>query len=186
MSISSVYTGGGDFAGRDMYKNTYSRSAVSVGKLRKLFEQFEKEKQSDSNMKFIAEELQHLMTPREGEIVIGLEKKLEAAQKPQETIDLARECKEQYAKKLYKQQFYDSFQKINLILLSTARTQFVNYVYPLIKDGRSDMEVAWALDEHVIKNLQSMLDVDDSLVFSPNDVWGILYFLTGNCYIKWA
>ena len=183
--LTSVNTGGGDYAGRDMYKNTYSRTAVSVNQLRKLFEKFEQEKQSDPNIETIAEELQHLMTQREGEVVIGLEKKLNLAKKPQETIDLARECKEQYAKKLYKQQFYDSFQKINLILLSTTRTQFVNYVYPLIKNGASDSEVALALDEYVVKHLQSMLDVDDSLVFSPEDVWGIIYFLTGNCYIKW-
>lgn len=186
MTISSVNTGGGDFAGRDMHKNIYPPSAVPVSRLRRLFEQFEKEKQSDPNIEIIAEELQHLMTPRQGEVVIGLEEKLKIASKPQETIDLARECKEQYAKKLYKQQFYNSSQQINLILLSTARTQFINYVYPLITQGCSDEEVYRALEEYVVKHLQSMIDVDDSLVFTPDDVWGIIYFLTGNCYIKWA
>ena len=50
----------------------------------------------------------------------------------------------------------------------------------------SDEEVYRALEEYVVKHLQSMIDVDDSLVFTPDDVWGIIYFLTGNCYIKWA
>lgn len=187
MSISHINTGGGDFAGGNIYKNTiYSSSAVPVSRLRRLFEQFEKEKQSDPNIEIIAEALQHLMTPKEGEVVIGLEEKLKIASKPQETIDLARECKEQYAKKLYKQQFYNSSQQINLILLSTARNQFINYVYPLITQRRSDEEVSIALEEYVVKHLQTMIDVDESFVFTPDDVWGIIYYLTGNCYIKWA
>lgn len=182
----SVNTQGGDYAGRDMYKNIYPRSIVPVSKLRRLFERFEQERQSNPNIETIAEELLHLMTQKEGEIVIGLEKKLKQANKSQEMIDLAIEHKEQYAKKLYKQQFYDSFQKINLILLSEARSQFMYYVYPLITKGCSDEQVAWALDEYVINHLKVMLDVDDDLIFSPSDIWGIIYFLTGNCYIKWV
>lgn len=186
MSTTHINTCGGDYAGRDIHKNIYLPSAVPVSRLRRLFEQFEKEKQSDPNIEIIAEELQHLMTPRQGEVVIGLEEKLKIASKPQETIDFARECKEQYAKKLYKQQFYSSSQQINLILLSTARNRFINYVYPLITQGRSDEEVARALDEYVVKHLLAMLEADDCFVFTLDDVWGIIYFLTGNCYIKWV
>lgn len=182
----SVNTDGGDYAGRDMYKNTYNRSVVPVARLRRLFEKFELEKKSNPTIEEIAEKLQHLMTQKEGEIVIGLEKKLQLANKPQELIDMATEYKDQYSKKLFKQQFYESFQQINLILLTTARTQFLTYVYPIIAKGGTDEEVAYALDEYVSKHLQAMLDVDDNLVFAPGDEWGIIYFLTGNCYIKWV
>lgn len=182
----SVDTGGGDYAGRDIYKNTYSRSVVPVGRLRRLFERFEKEKQNDSTYDSISQELQHLMTQREGEIVIGLEKKLELANKPKELIEWASEQKENYSKRLFKLQFYESFQQINLILLSTARTQFMVHVYPIIAREGSDEEVSYALDEYVIKYLSSMLDEDDNFVFGPGDEWGIIYFLTGNCYIKWV
>lgn len=183
---SSINTGGGDYAGRDMYKNTYSRSVVPVGKLRRLFEKFELEKKDNPTLETVSQELQHLMTQKEGEVVIGLEKKLQLANKSQDLIDMAIEYKEQYSKNLFKQQFYESFQHINLILLTTARTQFLTYVYPIIQRGGSDDEVAYALDEFVINHLRSLLDVDENLVFNPGDEWGIIYFLTGNCYIKWV
>lgn len=185
MSVT-VNTQGGDYANRDMYKFTYSPSTLPVSKLRKLFEKFESEKQTDPTLNSIVQELQHLMTPREGEVVVGLENKLKSANKPQDSIDMAMEYKDQYSKKLYKQQFYESFQNINLILLAAARTQFMNYVYPIIKRKGSDEQVAFMLDEYVIKHLNALLDVDEEHVFSPGDEWGIIYFLTGNCFIKWV
>lgn len=183
----SIQTGGGDYAGRDMTKNIFNKTQPSVEQLRKFFHDFSIEcKNGIVKNNELPCKLEHLMTQKKGETIVGLEEKLHAANKTDEEIEYAMELKEDYAKKLTKYQFYLSSQKINLFLLTTARSQFQCHVYPLIQMKKSDEEIKYALEEHVINYLKNMLQVDLEMVFDPEDVWGILYYLTGNCYIKWV
>ena len=98
---------------------------------------------------------------------------------------MAIELKEAYAKKLEKNKFFESAQRINVYLLGFARTQFIVNVYPAIRCGSSDEKVNMLMNQFVINPMLSMLE-GDTYGFTPEDIYGILYFLTGNCFIKWV
>lgn len=180
--ISNVTTSGGDFAGRDLTK---MQVAFSAGNLKELYKHFEEERKQNKLFDEILDELDVFQRQKANETVVGLEAKLKAANKPDELIEMAMELKETYAKKLEKNKFFESAQRINIFLLGYARTQFVTFVYPSIKDGSSDDKVNNLMNQHVIQPMLSMLD-GDTYGFTPQDIHGILYFLTGNCFIKWV
>lgn len=180
--ISNVTTSGGDFAGRDLTK---MQVTFSAGNLKELYRGFEEERRQNKQFDEVLYELDVFQRQKTNETVIGLEAKLKAANKPDELIEMAMELKETYAKKLEKNKFFESAQRINIYLLGYARTQFVTFVYPSIKDGSSDEKVNNLMNQYVIQPMLSMLD-GDTYGFTPQDIHGILYFLTGNCFIKWV
>lgn len=180
--ISNVTTSGGDFAGRDLTK---VQVTFSAGNLKELYKRFEQERRQNQLFDEILYELDVFQRQKADETVIGLEAKLKDANKTDELIEMAMELKETYAKKLEKNKLFESAQRINIYLLGFARTQFVTFVYPSIKDGSSDENVNNLMNRHVIQPMLSMLE-GDTYGFSPQDIHGILYFLTGNCFIKWV
>lgn len=180
--INNVTTGGGDFAGRDMNK---IQVTFSVGNIKELYKRFEDERRHNKQFDTILHELDVFQRQKANETVIGLEAKLRAANKPDELIDLARELKEEYAKKLEKNKYFESAQRINIYLLGYARTQFMFNVYPAINKGNSDDVVTALMNQYVIQPMLGMLE-GDTYGFTPQDIYGILYFLTGNCFIKWV
>ena len=180
--INNVSTNGGDFAGRDITK---LQVTFSAGNLKELYKRFEEERKQNKLFNQILEELDVFQRQKDNETVVGLEAKLKAANKPDELIDMAMELKEIYAKKLEKNKFFESAQRINIYLLGYARTQFVTFVYPSIKDGCSEDKVNILMNQYVIQPMLSMLE-GNTYGFTPQDIHGILYFLTGNCFIKWV
>lgn len=177
-----VVTGGGDFAGRDLTK---IQVTFSVGNIKELYKRFEEERKNNVQFNEVIEELDVYQRQKSNEKVIGLEAKLKVGNKTEELIEMAMELKESYSKKLEKNKFFESAQRINVYLLGYARTQFVTYVYPAIKKGSNDEEVNALMEYFVIQPMLKMLE-GDTYGFTPQDIHGILYFLTGNCFIKWA
>lgn len=180
--ISQVTTGGGDFAGRDLTK---VQITFSAGNLKDLYKRFEEERRQNKLFDDVLHELDLYQRQRSDETVVGLEAKLRAANKTEELIEMAIELKEAYAKKLEKNKFFESAQRINVYLLGFARTQFIVNVYPAIRCGSSDEKVNMLMNQFVINPMLSMLE-GDTYGFTPEDIYGILYFLTGNCFIKWV
>lgn len=180
----------GDNAGNDIIKNgdkvdgdkyvvNYSSKK---SKLQELFEKFEYEKENDIRIKTIIEDLEHFSSQRKGE-VIGLEQKLING-KRETIIDYAMDCKDYYARKLYRYEFYESAQKINVYLLALVESYYHDSIFPLIKQGLSEPEIGKLVQDKIINPLLAELD-GDTLGFSAKDIQGMLYLLTGNCHIKW-
>ena len=180
--ISGISTGGGDFAGRDLTK---MQITFSAGNLKELYKRFEEERRNNVHFNEVLEELDVFQRQKSNETVVGLEAKLRAGKKTDELIEMAMELKESYSKKLEKNKFFESAQRINAYLLGYARTHFVTYVYPEIKKGSNDEKVNMLMNQYVIQPMLSMLE-GDTYGFTPQDIHGILYFLTGNCFIKWV
>lgn len=180
--IRNISTGGGDFAGNDMTK---IQVVFSAGNMKELYKRFEEERRQNQLFNEILEDLDIFQRQKSNEIVIGLEAKLKAAKKPDELIEMAMELKERYAKKLEKNKLFESAQRINIYLLSYAYTQFMFNVYPSIKKGSDDDKINLLMNQYVIQPMLSMLE-GDTYGFTPHDIYGILYFLTGNCFIKWV
>ena len=180
--ISHIDTGGGDFAGRDILtiQNTFSADFI-----KDLYERFEQERRDNRLFHDVLEEFEFYQRQVSDERVVGLEAKLKAAGKNEELIQMAIELKERYSKKLTKYQLFESAQRINVFLLCYARTQFMTFVYPKIKDKSNDEIVDNRMQQYVINPMLALLK-GDTYGFTPDDIHGILYFLTGNCYIKWV
>lgn len=177
----------GDLAAGDIDKSivnnfSFNRN-IRIGKIKELFALFQHEK--DNNIQFteVIEELEHFSTPKI-ENVVGVEEKLRVANR-QHFTEYALEVKELYSKKLLRHQLYESAQKINVFLLALVRNYYMAQVYPLIISGADEITIGNALQLHLIDPLLQQLD-GDTLGFTADDISGMLYFLTGNCHIKWA
>ena len=177
----------GDLAGGDIDKSNhfnFNRNTKICSDIKELYAKFQYEKENNIVFKQIIEELERYTTPKKDEKIIGLEAKLEAGNR-ESFIDYAIEQKHYYTKKLYEYQFYESAQNINIYLLGLIRMYFMNHVYPLILKGDNIESVNLILDEKVVQPL--LMEIDgNTLGFKPEDIMGMIYFLTGNCRIKWS
>lgn len=175
-----------DLAGRDINKTSYTVTSAPLqkhNKLKELFRAFEYEKDNNIQFREFIDELEHFTTPKV-ETVIGLDAKLKNGNRDT-IIDFAKDVKEMYTKKLFKYQFYQSAQKINVYLLGLTWQYFMTSVYPLVCNGVPDNVINDAIKNSIIDPLLEALD-GDTLGFQPHDISGMIYFLTGNCHIKWT
>lgn len=100
-------------------------------------------------------------------------------------IDIAIESKEKLTKKIYKFSLYKSAQDIYTYLLSHIRCTFLHSIQCRIKSNdfkiyEIDKFVQLEIIDPLLINLQ-----DSSLNIDSNELYGILYLLTGNCHIEW-
>lgn len=177
----------GDLAGGSIDKSRhyhFERKTNNGTDIKKLYEKFQYEKDNNIVFKSFVEELERYTAPKKDEKVVGLEAKLEAG-KRENFIEYAIEQKHYYSKKLYEYQFYESAQHINIYLLGLIRMYFMNHLYPLILKGEEIETVNLMLDEKIIQPL--LIEIEgNTLGFNPEDIMGMVYFLTGNCHIKWS
>ena len=171
---------GRDVIGRDRIENHYYKKKTSLSKL---FQKLEYAKEHNLKVKEIIEDLKYYSANIPDEKIIGLENKLEAGKRI-DFLDYALKAKEFYARKLYKNEFFEAEQEINVFLLALVENYFQDLIYPLIKKGISDKDLKTAIHESIIVPLLNELE-DDTLGFYGIDIAGMLYFLTGKCHIKW-
>lgn len=173
----------GDVAGGNIDK---SRSFQFVGSkssyMKILIEKFKQEQANDSRLSAFIDDLDYYYNKKKDD-VIGLDEKLTAANRA-DFIEFAIEAKDKYHRKLYKYQFSEAAQKINLHLLGLVITYFENEIHPLLKKGEDEQVINSMINERLVKPLIDELD-ENLLGFSAHDINGMLYFLTGNCHIKW-
>ena len=121
---------------------------------------------------------------------IGLEQKLLDGGFPKKAIDKARRQKQSYAKKATKYQYYEMANKIDNYLFAIVSDHFDREVLPLIEDEKPLREINQAVYDKVIlpvmEELNTVGDSDTCLCYTLDDVFGMLYYLTGNCHINWA
>ena len=121
---------------------------------------------------------------------IGLEQKLLDGGFPKKAIDKARRQKQSYAKKATKYQYYEMANKIDNYIFAIVSDHFDREVLPLIEDEKPLREINQAVYDKVIlpvmEELNTVGDSDTCLCYTLDDVFGMLYYLTGNCHINWA
>jgi hypothetical protein len=91
--------------------------------------------------------------------------------------------KEQAAKMVMRQQSSRVAQRIYTILLDELHTNYMLVVTPVIEAG-GDRVVVDAAINGILHNICSMLG-ENFLEISVKDLLGLLYFLGGNCHIRW-
>lgn len=119
---------------------------------------------------------------------IGLKQKLADGGFGNNFYHDASRQKLQFCKKSTRYQYYESAQRIDSYLLAKVKSNFDNYVMPLI-GAVSKSEVKQAIYEKVVKPIMDEINRygvdDDCLCYTDADIYGMLYMLTGNCHINW-
>ncbi|MCX6899798.1 MAG: hypothetical protein NT105_14005 [Verrucomicrobia bacterium] len=174
---------GGDQAGRDITKN-YIFDATEPTPMRHLIERLKHERANDMRFADTLSILKRYTMPAAGETVNGLEDKLRAADRGA-LLAYAARVKEVFHKKLMENQFSEAGQEILAYLLAEIFTRFHHHVLPAIHSGESQQSVSELVQRHVIDPVQSMLG-ENPLHLYAEEVNGMLYYLTGNCHIRWV
>ena len=120
----------------------------------------------------------------------GLDRKLEDGGFAPDSIATARRKKQYYVKKATKYQYYESAQRIDSYLYAKVCNRFDSYVFPLIRAQHPLDEVRTAVYEQVVipilEEINEQGSADTCLCYTEDDIFGILYYLTGNCHINWT
>lgn len=176
----------GDLAGRDIIKPVYNIGRIAFGgqsQLEKLYERLEKEKNESAIFSEIVDELLHFKNNADDEGFIGLEKKLENGNRLN-YLHFAETSKEKFAKKLLKNEHSETAQLIYAFLLAKVYSSFQTNIYPRISESLSEDFINQLVTEYIIKPLEDILG-DNLLRIYDDEINGMIYFLTGNCHIKW-
>jgi hypothetical protein len=149
-----------------------------------LIEKFRKEREEDEVFSGFIPKLQHYSSvidlPHD---VQGLESKLREG-KYDHFIRYATSTKEQFAMKLAEFQFSRSAQEILSMLLAEVYTRFSHRVWPAICESVDQGVILRLVQDEVIEPISQMVD-ENVLELYTDELTGMLYFLTGNCHIKW-
>jgi len=119
---------------------------------------------------------------------IGLEAKLADGGFSQSAIDKARRLKMYFAKKSMRFQYYESAQLIDCYLFAKLCHRFDTYILPYIEslplcDIRQMVYEKVVLP--IIDEINANGSCDRQLCYNENDIFGMLYYLTGKCHINW-
>tara|TARA_R110001592_G_scaffold29572_2_gene107139 strand:- start:7185 stop:7781 length:597 start_codon:yes stop_codon:yes gene_type:complete len=181
-------TAGGHVAGRDMINN-YTHIAAQNElkpdtKLRLLIEEHESEKLRDNDYKQFSEKLNDFLNRKVEGKLRNLEQKLSDGNRTH-IIEYAMEVKESVTKKILLNSHYESAQKIYTYLLTNIRAAFLHQVASRIKS--KDFQ-SYQIDDIVLERIiePTLTSIDGcSLSIDADEIYGLLYILTGNCYIEW-
>jgi hypothetical protein len=172
---------GGSIAGRDLtITNNYPVST----QIKLLCERLQSEGGDAANpaSDFI-EELQHYLDRPASEFGRTLVEKLVDSNRA-ELVEVAQEMKERAMKKIMRFQSSRTAQEIFAYVLGELHTRFLLHVRPLIASQASRAEVDAAMQEKVIAPVADALG-PSPLALNPSLVLALLFYLAGNCHIKW-
>lgn len=119
---------------------------------------------------------------------IGLEAKLKDGGFSQSAIDKARRLKMYFAKKSTRFQYYESAQLIDGYLFAKLCHRFDTYILPNI-ESLSLCDIRQMVYEKVVLPIIDEINANGSydrqLCYNEDDIYGMLYYLTGKCHINW-
>jgi len=175
---------GNQQAARDI--NIYHSYPQQDVKMKDLIEAYKQEQRTNSNFSEIIEELDYYLNPvkSEEQNVIGLEKKLKDGQFD-DYIEHAMRMKDLFWRKVERYRFSKVAQQIFLYILADVLTIFKLKIYPLIRNDTEHEIIMSKINDEIINVLLQKLG-ENILDIYADSISGMLFFLTGNCHIKWS
>lgn len=142
--------------------------------------------QTSTTGEFI-EKLNFFMSTFDNEFMT-LEQKLEAGGFASD-IAMARKLKQNYAMTLQKIKHISSAQKIHAYLLGMVWVNF-SYAYEFLSKQETERPanafIKSVIDAKVIAPVETLLNsAENALEIYHMDIHSMVYYLTGNCHIKW-
>lgn len=163
--------------------NNYNHPPTAM---RMLIEAYKQERITNTAFNDTVEQLDLYLNPSDKELgdVIGLERKLQIGHFD-DFIASAREAKDIFVRNFERHRLSKAAQEIFLYVLADIWTIFHHKIYSLIcKDEAHDVIMQKIYDE-IVEPVSRKLE-DNVLKIYPNCISGMIYFLTGNCHIKWS
>ena len=161
------------------------KGVSDLDQMKSLVEDYKKEVASgESEFKELFDKIRHF-TSNIDVIKQELSEKLDDGGFKDDT-DWATELKETYTKRLLKNDVSQAQQKIHAFLLVKVQMAFRRHVLAAIRNGNSKEDIRMLVDDQVISKVGEYLGYDNVLDLYDDDINGMLYFLTGNCHIKWV
>lgn len=174
---------GGNVVGRDDYSQTFNNIYESSKYLEELYKKFEEEKKNNADLQEFCEELDYYNSRVDGD-VLGLEEKLTLGNR-EKIIFYAKSAKEKFHKKLIKTSQYSLVaQEINISILAKVKRGFMMEVYTLICNDAPQENIDRLITERIIMPVKQELGIN-LFRYDEEDIMGMIFFLTGNCHIKW-
>lgn len=177
-------TAGGDVIAGNKVNSTLnvSISSASIEELSALYVKLKKDGTGDPSGGKFCEQLEHYLGANTEVDVRGLEAKLSESGRHDQLAN-AKQLKERATMTLMRYQTSRTAQRIYTILLTELHTKFELIVVPAIQDGapRTDVDHRISL---ILDATKGMLG-ENPLEITVRDLLGLLYFLGGNCHIRW-
>jgi hypothetical protein len=172
-------------AGRDIVQTTinYENRLQAMQKLVKLYND-EKAKGNQSQYLKYIRKLEKFTTNIDGELM-DLKQKLIIGGYSTE-VDWALELKEEYSKILQENKFSLACQHIHAFLLAWIIVLFNQFVAEAIKTGQTKEVVKQIMIDKVIAPVENLTGGENNVLeLFSDDITGMIYYLTGNCHLKW-
>lgn len=174
---------GGNIAGRDNI--IIEAPSRPENALARLFKRLKEEVADDQSLTEYIRELQIFTRHVEEEKIIGLEGKLKVAGRDDQ-LDMAMAMKEMVFSQLRDNIFSPTFQQIYATLLGKVFEEFETWVKPAIMAGKSRQEIDEIVNLKIIHPIMGEIEsFGDYGGVTTQTLRGMIYFLTGNCHIRW-
>lgn len=182
----NIDSGGGDVVGRDKIDNsiTFINNLKPANQyMQDLISKFKKDEKDNCRITDIIDNLNHYNINIDDDKVFDLEYKLKAGGRSPE-YKRAALLKERIAKKIKLNEQSEAAQEIYAYVLSQICSDFHMYISPNLSEN-TIANINILIDEKVIKPAVDTLG-ENVLRLLKDDINGMIYFLTGNCHIKWV
>ena len=157
---------------------------VGAEALKALIEKHEQLKEDSPEYLYVLEELQSKIRDVESREIVGLEAKLDAAERLV-YLGQALMSSQKASRMISKFQHVKSYQIIFNHILSLILTRFNSHVLPLLREGGDDVAINSVINSTIIEPLYQEVTMAGGYVTSDL-VEGMLYFLTEKCHVEWT
>ncbi|WET04347.1 hypothetical protein P0R33_08415 [Flavobacterium sp. YJ01] len=168
------------------FANVESIYLAPKSKWQRRFEKLQEEVRNDERYESFIDDFLNYNTIQDG---IGLEQKLIDANFTNIEIIRALKLKEKYSKRVVKGEMFQAQQEIDVEIFSLVDNNFYAYVFPQIESNAQKADILVLLREKVIQPILDVLnregEADNFLNYNANDIYGMVYFLTGKCHLNW-
>ncbi|RXH34392.1 ABC-three component system protein [Bradyrhizobium zhanjiangense] len=175
-------TAGGDVVGNNKYEQHFHPPAKPLGVVEQLLEKLQREMANDDHVRHTIEALAHFQKQKSHDGVVGLEAKLNEANRQDEYRD-AIEKKEIFAKLLDRWSMYASAQEIFAYLLAKAEYEFTYVIHPQLP------QITKVATNELVRDriIDPIIQECGSKVFTLNHmtVMGMIYWLAEQCFVRW-
>lgn len=174
---------GGSIAGGNIVTNNTFAAPLPATQIQRLYESLKNEVQQSGTALEIIEQLQHFMGKPPSQATRTLAEKLQATGRADLT-ETAEIAKERAAKKIMRYQTSAVAQEIFAYVLGELHNKYLLHVRPLIAAGANRSAVDSAMEEKVISPVANAME-PSSLGLTPDLVVAMLFYLAGNCHVRW-
>lgn len=105
------------------------------------------------------------------------------------SIREAKRQKEFWAKEAYRTSDYPRIQEDNFLLYTRIVNEFKIYILPMIDDEEPLRDIMRELHERIVKPIMDIYQEngynDENLRYTYDHIYGMIYYLTGNCHLNW-